>query len=269
MSLLWPPEPVTASDSLSCGFPALSAASEVLFVSQTLSHDKVSPSARPVLCHCCDTELAAGELQRCWIPSESGALKAQLYLEQVTLQQTGPAEGDFSFLTEGSVQGGESLGGLKLKDKRHWGQGSTELGLSCSHQGFDGDFRESWPNKTAPQLGSKATKSPAGRGVRTPGKHRAETPAWRHAGFSLPGEKWFLSGLLFAALSSQREGKVVFQLLCFGTLFLATCSLCSSSSVTSSWPLTAGPLDFLTLLSACISLPCAPLSPLPSVLCFQ
>lgn len=90
------------------------------------------------------------------------------------------------------------MGGLK--DKRHCGQGSTELGLSCSHQGFDGDFRESWPNKTAPQLGFQATKSPAGRGVRTPGKHRAETPAWRHAGFSLPREKWFLSGLLFAAL---------------------------------------------------------------------
>lgn len=119
----------SVSDGLPCGF--LLFLLSLKFVSNP-SHDQVSPSS-PVLCCCCDTELAAGELQRCWIPSESGALKAQLHLAQVTLQQAGPSEGDFSFLTEGSVKGGECLGGFQLKDKRHSGQGNTELGLSCSH----------------------------------------------------------------------------------------------------------------------------------------
>lgn len=131
----------SVSDSLSCGFLLFLLSLKFVCFSNP-SHNKVSPSG-PVLCCCCDTELAAGELQRCWIPSESGALKAQLYLAQVTLQQAGPSEGDFSFLTEGSVKGGECLGGFKLKDKRHSGQRNTELGLSCPHRGFDGDFSES------------------------------------------------------------------------------------------------------------------------------
>lgn len=95
-----------------------------------------------------------------------------------------------------------------METQKHWGQGSAELGLSCSHQGFDGDFSESWPSKTSPQLGFKATKSPAGRGVRTSGKHRAGTPA----GFSFP--RVFIL-LVSAALLSQWEGKVLFELLCW------------------------------------------------------
>lgn len=71
----------------------------------------------PTKCHhqrvpCCAAAAVtpSWQLQRCWIPNESGALKAQFYLEQVTLQQTGPSEGDFSFLTQGSVKGGECWG---------------------------------------------------------------------------------------------------------------------------------------------------------------
>uniref|UniRef100_A0A8C0VNJ8 Microtubule-associated protein n=1 Tax=Cyanistes caeruleus TaxID=156563 RepID=A0A8C0VNJ8_CYACU len=128
-----PAQAGTASPVLSC----LPAASQVGVCVSKPAHNEVSPSASPVPCCCCDTEL-----QRCWIPRERGALKAQLYLEQVTLQQAGPSEGDFSFLTKGSVKGRECLGGFKLKDKRCSGQGNTELGLSCSHQGFDGDLSE-------------------------------------------------------------------------------------------------------------------------------
>lgn len=151
-----------------------------------------------------------------------------------------------------------------MRDQRHWGQGG-ELGLSCSHQGFDGDFSESWPSETAPQLGFKATKSPASSGVRTSGEHRAETPAWPHAGFSFPGEKRVLSRLFLQHFCLNGRGR-----FCFSSCILALCSwprvLCAAPALTSSWPLTAGPLDFLTLLSAVHQLPCASLSLLPSVL---
>lgn len=110
---------------------------------------------------------------------------------------------------------------------------------------------EKLPHSWAPR-----PPSPQQAGVRPPGEHRAD-PSLGTPRAQPPQGKVLFILLVSAALLSQWEGKVLSQLLCPGTLFLATRSLCSSSS-----PLCCG-----TLASLPFSLPCiSSTSPLPPLL---